>query len=236
MLYCKIIFDKKITYKRQSEINMRIENKVNHPIESSNKVLAQTIKKFIFIGLLISLCIFTFHIHCEYTKTVPPSEYSLTEIMQEVFLLIDIILYVIVAYKNKILKEASILAGCFTACMFVRELDFLFDFLARNSWKIIVTAIVIYSISATFLKKGLKVTFLFLANFTKHNGFNEIFHGMLMVLILSRFIGMNKLWSFGNVSNNDLYIYKRFIEKTLELCGYCLYTIGSALICLDSFK
>ncbi|MBQ2592013.1 MAG: hypothetical protein II567_01860 [Candidatus Riflebacteria bacterium] len=158
----------------------------------------------------------------------------MTEILQEILLFIDILMFGFIAYKNKILRESAILFAGFTACMLVRELDFLFDFFHRDLWKLFVFFIVILSFYVTFWKNGLNKTLSSLVRLTNSRGFSEVFYGIMLILVISRFMGMNKLWLINDYVKNDYYLHKRFVEETLELYGYCIYTIGLTTILLKS--
>ncbi len=217
---------------------LKEENELNSEkktfFSENDKIIFKVFLRFFLISTCLIFCVFTFWIHCRLTNSIPACEYSFTEILQELLLFIDVVLFGIIAHKNKSLKESAILAGCFTACMFVRELDFLFDYVSNYLWKILVFAIVIAAFSLTFRKTGLKTTVSSLVNLTKADGFVEIFYGLLIVLIISRLMGMNIVWLFTDNINYDFYMHKRFVEETLELCGYCLYTIGVASILIKT--
>lgn len=214
-----------------SKILVTESKKKSYP---NTKILFMLFSRFFFIGICITLCSFTFYFHYKISGKIPPSEYSLTEILQEILLFIDILMFGFIAYKNKILRESAILFAGFTACMLVRELDFLFDFFHRDLWKLFVFFIVILSFYVTFWKNGLNKTLSSLVRLTNSRGFSEVFYGIMLILVISRFMGMNKLWLINDYVKNDYYLHKRFVEETLELYGYCIYTIGLTTILLKS--
>lgn len=219
-----------------------VNNSVNsHSMQDSSytesaHVLLYTFGRFILTGLGMLVCLSTFWLNYRLVGAIDSVEYSLTEILQEFLLAVDAALFVLIARKNTKLKEVAVLAGCFTLCMLVRELDFFFDSIAVHLWKIIVVCIVIFAFHKTLRLAGWRRTLNSMKEIIFSDGFGAIFYGMLMVLILSRVMGMNQLWAFTGAERSEYYIYKRFVEESLELCGYYIYSSGVFSLFLNTLK
>ncbi|WP_058912891.1 hypothetical protein [Entomohabitans teleogrylli] len=150
-------------------------------------------------------------------------EISLTEISQELFLLITAALYLRCAIKREEIRGGLLLIAGFYATLFIRELDYWFDFIQHGAW-------LWFALSATGLAlfaawKARDSVARGLATFILHPGFAYTLCGLVTVLIFSRVFGMTMLWE---TLLNDGYanIVKTSIEEGTELLGYtlCLFS------------
>ncbi|HIU64958.1 MAG TPA: hypothetical protein IAB06_08005 [Candidatus Avacidaminococcus intestinavium] len=186
-------------------------------------LLHKIILPFFFASLLIALVlsaifidIFIFH--------NPINEISLTESLQELFLLIISLTFFSLARQYKNYRAGLFLISAFFGSLFLRELDFLFDPLPYISWFTFVLPLVL--IALFYALRNQENCLNGLQHFTKDSSFPLMFCGLLTVLVFSRIIGMNIIWQ--NVLQQDYArVVKNVIEEGSELFGYTLTLLAT---------
>ena len=159
-------------------------------------------------------------------------ETSLTEIMQEIILLVIVILYASLIRIPELRNSSVLLAGFF-ACMLVRELDFAFDLIRQGFWIWIalVVAIVSVAVAATNIRGALAG----LKGFFTHPSYGLVCAGLLNVLVFSRLMGMGALWHT-LLQDDFVRTVKNAVEEGSELFGYALCLLGAAIYVYDKLK
>ena len=153
------------------------------------KLIIREFFKFIFFGMYIAgavvfvVLITSIDIH---TLGYIP-ENSLTERTQEALLAISILSFL---YRTR--KEESnglYLVIGLLLCMLIREWDSFFDGIFHGAWKFIALPTILFFLYLS-LKKGSKVACQHLASFFNTPSYNLLFAGLIIVLVVSRIVGM----------------------------------------------
>ncbi len=155
------------------------------------------------------------------------TESSLIEIVQELELFAAAILFC--ALGNLRRKRLFLLAAGLIACMLIRELDALFDMVWHGCWFYAALACAGIFLAAG-LRRGLQAPLQEMEGFTRGPAFAVLFAGLVVVLVVSRLLGMQAFWDAALAADFP-YKLKRIIEETLELWGYTLI-LSSALLYL----
>ena len=178
---------------------------------------------FILISLLSAGVITTINIDFFILEN-DLSEHSLTEFFQQLLLLVSVGVFIWSAYKVEESRTLYVLIAGFFGCMFLRELDYYFDFITHGFWfyptLLLASAVIIYSVKhSNNLLNAVK-------NFAQTNSYFNILIGLVIIMIFSRLFGSGSLWK--GVMNDDYqHIYKTIIQEGLELFGYLFIFIGS---------
>ena len=151
-------------------------------------------------------------------------EVSLTEFLQESFLVTIVSIFGYLAFKYERIRYGMVLIAGLFSCMLIRELDFIFDQIPVLSWfhvAITVTIICFY--------KGIKhkESALFgLVDFCRSKSFYMMMCGLLTVLVFSRLLGMGILWR--NILSGEYQrVMKNVFEEGCESYGYILCIISA---------
>lgn len=154
-------------------------------------------------------------------------ETSLTEITQEMMLVIISLGFFVSAYRRQTAdRYVKVLIGGFFLCMLIREMDFAFDSLWHGAWVWFALAVALLCIF--YSCKNLTATLRGLADFFNHPSYGMMCSGLLCVLVFSRLFGMNVLWQ-GLMLEGYHRVVKNMVEEGCELFGYtlCLFaTVG----------
>jgi hypothetical protein len=156
------------------------------------------------------------------------SEYSLTEISQETLLLVSSFLFFFAAYRQPRLRGLFALIGGLLACMFVRELDFLFDMIFHGSWLFAAIPTAAASIAVAGFNR--RTVLLPMAEFTKKQSCFLLVIGLLIVLTFSRLFGSGRLIWGPILGANYKVAFKAAVQEGLELFGYMFIFFGACLI------
>ena len=153
------------------------------------------------------------------------SEYSLTETAQELLLLACTLLLTYRAVHLPAARGALILAAGFFACLFVREMDFLFDELFwHGSWAWIVTLILICCFTLVWLNRTSLLPSL--AHFSTRRPYLHFVIGIAMLLVFSRIFGSGgAFWKYILVDYHHPR-FKAIMQEGMELYAYLLITLG----------
>ncbi|SQG00698.1 Uncharacterised protein [Paucimonas lemoignei] len=152
-------------------------------------------------------------------------ETSFTEIAQELMLATCAVLF----WANRGAveqKSFNALAGGLFACMFIRELDGLFDPISHSFWlwpALATAAVCLFKGFGTPRSRANSISAL--ARFSRSSGFSMIVAGF-GVLVFSRIFGMGTLWH-QILQEGYQRMAKTMVEEGLELIAYCIFLTGS---------
>ena len=152
------------------------------------------------------------------TRSGRITEISFTEFTQEGLLFISAAIFLFLARRKN--SGGLLLVSGFLFCMFIRELDALFDLLFHGAWKYFaITTAAGFSYAAW--RKGKEETARTLAEFMRTPSYGMLTRGLLVVLFISRLFGMRELGLFvaSRKFNEGV---KNFLEESTELLGYML--------------
>jgi len=192
----------------------------------SNNVIIITLN-FITLILLSVLPFFTVYIDLVVLKN-NIGEISVTEILQEILLLITIIIFWYMSWKQKDTRSFLILVASFFSMLFIREMDFFLDYIQHGFWfwidlsfGLIVLSYIMFFSNTPIIKP--------LIDFTESKAFIFLVIGLIILLLLSRTLGSgNLLW------NHLLPVMyaakaKTVVQEGLELFGYDFIFYGSII-------
>lgn len=154
-------------------------------------------------------------------------ELSFVEITQEIMILGVVVIFSRLAVKNTEIRQSCILITGFFTCMFIRELDALFDLISHGFW--LYPALVATGISLLLISFNLKQTLIQLAEYTRSPSYGFMMSGLICILVFSRLFGMKYIW-YGigpEDSKYLLYRIKSAAEEGSELFGYSLCFISA---------
>ncbi len=157
-------------------------------------------------------------------------ETGVTEISQELILLCSTIVMYVMAFKLNDQRGFLFLVAGLLACMFLRELDYLFDHIQHGFWKYPVTVMILvsFTLAAIFRKTVVPA----MADATRSYPFAYILAGLAIVLFFSRIFGTGSLWSAILDSGAGVQapaLVKNSVQEGLELLGYVVIFYGSVL-------
>jgi len=152
-------------------------------------------------------------------------EHGVTEISQELLLLLTCGFFTLLAFKQPQSRGFTILVAGFFFCMLIRELDFLFDAIQHGFWKYIVSVIVLLSLLLAAIFRRSVVSPM--ARSTTSVAFHYMLIGLVIVLFFSRVFGTGTLWEMvlDDVSYTPL--IKNTVQEGTELLGYILIAWGA---------
>lgn len=145
---------------------------------------------------------------------IPDNSY--TEALQESLLVCCVGIFSFIAVKYKA-KGLWLVAG-FLLTMLIREWDSVFDELFHGAWKYFAVPAALFFIWAAF-RGGMAKVFEDLAAFVQKKSFFVLKLGLVIVLLLSRIMGMREVIVL--FAGTDFpYEIKNFLEEGTELMGY----------------
>ncbi|GLT15191.1 hypothetical protein [Vibrio algivorus] len=186
--------------------------------------------QFLLLALLVTLPIATLSYDLIYLKH-GITETSLTEYFQELILLLSSLSFAYIAYKEPSTRHFCTLAAGFFGCMFIRELDGLFDLVFHGFW--IVPALFLAAACMIFASRNIKQTIHTFSHFTQSRHFFSLCLGMSLLLVFSRLFGMGHFWQ-GILGPEYDRTIRRVTEEGLEVLGYTII-FYSSLGYLQSF-
>jgi hypothetical protein len=160
------------------------------------------------------------------------TELSVTEFAQIALVLASSLIFFKLSYKHIQSKGIFILISGLFAAIFIRELDYYFDLVARHLWKYMVTALFLLVAYSSYLNK--KTIFKPLLEFVDTKPFVYFLIGFLMVMAFSRVFGLRDIWQL-IMGEQYSHIFKTAIQESLELLGYAL-VFYSALLTYRDYK
>lgn len=205
-------------------------------MENNTKFVLKEFLRFIWYALItIVLLLLMFWItHFDMARDEIISELSLTEILQEIIIFACTGIFIFIARKYK--KQGLWLVAGFLCCMFIRELDILFDMIFHGAWKYFALPTAGYFIFLAF-RKGITSVIDDLAQFMKKKNYPFLFLGLIFILIVSRILGSLELIKLLAIQDENLqYMVKNFMEESSELVGYLILFISSCCYLYEYYK
>ena len=194
------------------------------------KLIIREFLKFLFFGMYIAgaivFVILITSIDIQALGHIP--ENSLTERTQETLLAISILLFLYRARQEK--ATGLYLVVGLLLCMLIREWDAFFDNIFHGAWKFIALPTALFFIYLS-LKKGLTAACQHLASFFNTPAYHLLFAGLIIVLVISRIIGMRFMVHIISGPHFSQGI-KSFLEEGTELLGYIIIFTSSLSYCL----
>ncbi|TRX54490.1 hypothetical protein [Thalassomonas sp. M1454] len=152
-------------------------------------------------------------------------ETSLTEFLQQLFLLVSLSVFTYSAHKDEKSRPLYVLIAAFFGCMLIREMDYFLDMIFHGFWfypaiSVAVIAIIYSARHKSCLNKSA-------LKFSQTNAYFNILVGLVIIMIFSRLLGSGgALWK--EVMLDDYrHLYKTIIQEGLELFGYMFLLVGS---------
>ena len=192
------------------------------------RIIINSMIAFILYSLGVALAISTLLLDIIWLKH-GVYEYSITEISQELALLLITIIFVRLAFKYEVQRNAHILIAGFFFCLLIRELDSFFDLITHGFWLYPALFVSIIALAMTFLRNP-KLTIHQLAKYTQQPHYIYMMAGLICILVFSRLFGMGILWK-ALLNENYSRDIKNIAEEGPELLGYVFCTISTLFYC-----
>ena len=158
----------------------------------------------------------------------PVNEWSVTELIQHIFVLATAILFAVKAIRMPRLRSFAILAAGLFGCMFLRELDAFMDAIQHGFWVYPTSVLAVVAIGLGF-SKGPGAVASGMAQFTRDRSYYPILLGLITLLIFSRTFGSGRaLWDF-LLDGETVELFKPVLQEGLELFGYGFLLYGACL-------
>lgn len=186
-------------------------------------ILSQELTCFFMYGVFITLVMSSVYVDVNWMHNAL-HENSLTEIFQEVLLGLTTTIFFLAAARWSSLRGGLILIGGFYACMLIRELDFLFDYIRHGCW--VWFALFTAMVSTILALRTSESIGRGLVNFVQHPTWQMSATGLLIILVFSRFFGMHQLWQNLMLDGYNR-VVKNMVEEGMELLGYSICFLAS---------
>jgi len=152
------------------------------------------------------------------------NESSITEILQQTFLVIGFVVSFWLAKKKKFLNWFFISLGTLLLVIFIREYNnFLDNYVFKGLWETLVYSIL--GIYLFFLVKNFKPFIDQLNAVANHYSIGVFLVGFIIVMVFSRIYGLDEIW-VNILGDNFIRPIKRISEEGTELLGYSLMLLG----------
>ena len=176
---------------------------------------------FIACGIVCALVLGCIFLDLQYFKYVP--ERGFVEHTQELLIFLSTGIFLWLALKKNV--SGLWLVGGFLACMFIRELDSVFDKIFHGAWVYVAIPIACLCVLKAW-KYGLESIVNSLAEFMRTQAFTRLSSGLLTVLVFSRLIGYKPMWKLA--MGKHFYWNVKFIaEEGTELFGYSIIFLAA---------
>ena len=153
------------------------------------------------------------------------SETAMTELIQEALVLAAAFLFGVAAWRCPSFRSLLVLFAGLFGCMFIRELDALFDKIFHGFW--VYPAVLLAVGTILYATRCPKIDLRQSLDFLTASSFRSVFFGLLTVLVISRIVGAGRIWYFIMGSKSVGRLYKNVIQEGLELWGYALIATGA---------
>ncbi|MBQ9619220.1 MAG: hypothetical protein IJR44_01880 [Neisseriaceae bacterium] len=164
------------------------------------------------------------------TSTTTIGEISLTEITAEIFIFCSTLLMFNYAKKHHDYRDLFILMAGLYACMFLRELDALFDFIFHGFWLYPVLLVIFATGYLALRRPGQLISQM--GQFSRLSSFGFVLIGLVIILAFSRLMGSSNFWKLF-LSGQEIVIVKTIVQECMEFFGYSLILIGTFLLRFD---
>lgn len=182
------------------------------------------IKNFIYFllyGVVCALVLGCIYLDIKHFKYLP--ERGFVERAQELLICVSASVFLWLAWKKN--KSGLWLVGGFLACMFIRELDIVFDKIFHGAWAYVAIPVACLCILKAW-KNGFKETVASLAEFMRTQAFTRLSSGLLAVLVFSRLIGYKPMWKLA-MGKHYYWNVKFIAEEGTELFGYSIIFLAA---------
>ncbi|BAX78933.1 transporter [Labilibaculum antarcticum] len=155
-------------------------------------------------------------------------ESSQTEWMQELFLLLTSLIFILAGFRSKSHKAISYLFGGGAFVALIRELDVYFDQIYHGAWFPFAMLVMVVALFMVYRQK--KQIWGNLEEFFTTPAFGTFIAGFLSVFVFSRLFGTKKVW-LALFDVDTLEPVQRWVknaaEEGSELFGYALLFIAA---------
>lgn len=169
-----------------------------------------------------------------YLPSVRFTELGFTEFTQTVILATCCLMLIYVRHVLKVWPTITLLLLAFIAASLVREQDYFFDeYIARNTWKVVVSLIVIPSIVWVVIQRR-----RFIEEFACYSNtfaFGLFAAGVLTAYVFSRLYGRQIFWR-AVLEDNYVREFKDVAEEVVELLGYSLILFATLELLLLALR
>ena len=196
--------------------------------ESVKNILFFTLRVLLYAVLMVVLNIVYMHDATHVTSTGKFGENSWTEILQETFLFLLGILFIIIGRRDRDLTVVSNLGSVFFFIAFIREFNNQISF-----WPILEIPLIL--ILFWFLVRDRKKLIPSIDRFLKNPAIPWFVIGFLVTFIFSRLFGRTGLWENLLGDNYNRWV-KNAAEEGIELLGYSLLFIAGIELFVQTFK
>ena len=172
------------------------------------------------VGLIVFVIVWV-----ESTLVGSISEASITEVSQEMLILAAAFLFGFTAWRCPELRAMLVLFAGLFGCMFIRELDAVFDSVFHGFW--LYPTLLLAAGTIFYATRCPRMSFGQLREHLKTSPFRSVGFGLLTVLVISRIVGTGKLWCFILGSESAGHFYKNVVQEGLELWGYAIIAAGA---------
>ncbi|WP_416414218.1 hypothetical protein [Pantoea sp. App145] len=179
---------------------------------------------FLISAVFITAMMFSVYIDVNWMHNAL-HENSLSEVLQEVILALITGMFFVTSINRIEIRSGLILIGGFYACMLIRELDFLFDYIKHGCW--VWFALFTSAVCIVLALRSPQSIMRGLAKFISHRTWLMSATGLLIVLVFSRLFGMHQLWQNLMLDGYNR-VVKNMAEESSELLGYSFCFLASA--------
>ncbi|HDZ48550.1 hypothetical protein LCGC14_0037000 [marine sediment metagenome] len=169
-----------------------------------------------------------------YLPSVRFTELGFTEFTQTVILATCCLMLIYIRHVLKVWPTVTLLLLAFIAASLVREQDYFFDeYVARNTWKVLVSLIVIPSIVWVVIQRR-----RFIEEFVSYSNtfaFGLFAAGVLTTYVFSRLYGRQIFWR-AVLEDNYVREFKDVAEEVVELLGYSLILFATLELLLLALR
>ena len=188
------------------------------------KELSFVVKNFLYFiltGVICALVLGCIFLDLHYFKYVP--ERGFVEHTQELLIFLSASIFLYLAFNRK--TSALWLVGGFLACMFIRELDSVFDKIFHGAWAYIAIPFACFCVYKAW-KEGIEEIINSLSEFMRTQAFIRLSSGLLTVLVFSRLIGYKPMWKLA-MGKHYYWNVKFIAEEGTELFGYSIIFLAA---------
>lgn len=182
------------------------------------------VKNFIYFllsGILCAIVLGCIYLDLKYFKYLP--EQGFVEHIQELLVCLSASMFLWLAWKKK--ASGLWLVGGFLACMFIRELDSVFDRIFHGAWTYVAIPFACLCIFKAW-KQGVEETIASLAEFMCTQAYTRLTCGLITVLVFSRLIGYKPMWKLA-MGKSYYWSVKFIVEEGTELFGYAIIFLAA---------
>lgn len=152
------------------------------------------------------------------------SDYGHTERFQDLFLLLSIACFVIVAAISPPDRSLALLFAGMATMALIREADYFLDKVFDGLWQVLVTVTLAATVAAVWRWRGGFRDAV--RRFTAQPAFGLLLSGFLVVFVFSRLYGEDSKWLRMMADSYERSV-KNFAEEGVELLGYTLIMLAA---------